>query len=259
MDDLVLTSISYVFSLSKEEAKTFLQMMATDTKEFPSETYMKDILAHFPPPKYYTNGADTVEENELHVNENSRALGKGEFGYVRPNVSRAYAYKYFQTPMYLNSTNKWIQGQLVEPLINVILQCDPVVKKSICMLYKIYCEKTDKGYNLIYKMQRMGPTLIVLDPFLLRSEDLELNKRVLLKTYGPLYKALAYLRKTYQFEHGDLHSKNLLFRKNPVQSDGTIKESRLSFVKMIDFGYSGMVYNGKLYGYNEPVLTYLKA
>lgn len=259
MDDLVLNSISYVFSLSKDEAKTFLQMMATDTKEFPSETYMKDILAHFPPPIYYKNESEPVQENELNVNENSRALGKGEFGYVHPNRSRPYAYKYFQTPVYLNSTNKWIQGQLVEPLLNVILQSDPVVGKSICMLYKIYCEKTEKGYNLIYKMERLGPTLIVLDPFLLSSEDLELNKRVLLKTYGPLYKTLAYLRKTYQFEHGDLHSKNLLFSKNPVRSNGTIKESRLSSVKMIDFGYSGMVYNGTLYGYNEPVPTSLRA
>ncbi len=258
MQDTVLNSIAYVFSLSKEEAGTFLKLMSTDTKEFPSETYMKDILDHLPPPKYYTNQTESVQENEINVDENNRAIGKGEFGYVHQNRSRPYAYKYFQTPIYLNSKNKWIQSLLVEPLINVILQSDPVVGRSICMLFKIYCEKTDKGYSLIYKMESLGPTLILLDKFLLLSEDVELNKKILLKTYGPLYKVLQYLRKTYQFEHGDLHSKNLLFRKNPLRKDGSLKESRLT-VKIIDFGYSGLVYNGKLYGENEPIPTSLKA
>ena len=258
MQDSVLKSISAIFRLSKDEAEVFLNVMATENTVFPSETYMKDILDHLPKPKYYTNVSKPVEENELNVNENNRASGQGEFGYVHINRSRPYAYKYFLTPFSLNSTNKWIQGQLTEPLINILLQNDPIVGDSICKLYQIFCEKTDKGYSLIFKLESLGPTLIVLDKVLLKSPDLDFNKRILLKIYGPLYKKLKYLRDTYQFEHGDLHSKNLLFKKNPIDKDGQLKESRLE-VKIIDFGLSGLVYNEKMYGVNEQIPISLKA
>jgi hypothetical protein len=49
-----------------------------------------------------------------------------------------------------------------------------------------------------------------------------------------------------------------LFRKNPFRKDGTLKESRLS-VKLIDFGMSGLVYNEKVYGYNDPIPFSIKA
>jgi hypothetical protein len=49
-----------------------------------------------------------------------------------------------------------------------------------------------------------------------------------------------------------------LFRKNPLKKDGTLKESRLT-VKLIDFGMSGLVYNQKLYGYNEAIPLSIKA
>lgn len=258
MQDSVVKSISAIFHLSKEEASEFLTVMATENKVFPSESYMKDIIERLPTPKYYENVSKPLQENELNVNQNSRATGKGEFGYVHKNRSRPYAYKYFTTPFSLNSTNSWIQGQLTEPLINIILQNDPVVGDSICKLYQIFCETTKQGYSLILKIESLGPTLMLLDKVLEYSTDLEKNKHILLKTYGPLYKTLRYLRETYQFEHGDLHSKNLLFRKNPIGKDGTVKESRLS-VKLIDFGMSGLVYNEKLYGYNEPIPISIKA
>jgi serine/threonine protein kinase len=258
MQDSVVNSISAVFHLTKEEAIEFLNVMATDNEVFPSESYMKDILNRLPKPKYYENRSKPVEENELNLNRNNRASGQGEFGYVHRNRSRPYAYKYFMTPFSLNSTNKWIQGQLTEPLINILLQNDPVIGDSICKLYQIFCEQTERGFSLIFKMESLGPTLMLLDRFLLNSTDLELNKHILLKIYGPVYKTLQYLRSTYAFEHGDLHSKNLLFRKNPLKKDGTLKESRLT-VKLIDFGMSGLVYNEKLYGYNEAIPLSIKA
>jgi serine/threonine protein kinase len=258
MQDSVLQSISALFHLTKEKAIEFLTVMATDNTVFPSESYMKDILNRLPKPKYYENLSKPIEDNELNVNLERRASGQGEFGYVYKNRSRPYAYKYFMTPFSLNSTNKWIQGQLTEPLLNLLLQNDPVVGDSICKLYKIFCERTDQGYSLIFKMESLGPTLMLLDKVLLTSGDLELNKRILLKVYGPLYKTLKYLRETYAFEHGDLHSKNILFRKNPLNKDGTLKESRLS-VKLIDFGMSGLVYNEKVYGYNEAIPASIKA
>lgn len=258
MQDSVVNSISTLFHLTKEEATEFLTVMTTDNTVFPSESYMKDILHRLPKPKYYENLLRPVEENELNVNQDSRASGQGEFGYVHKNRSRPYAYKYFMTPFSLNSTNKWIQGQFTEPLINILLQNDPVIGDSICKLYQIFCEPTERGYSLIFKMESLGPTLMLLDGFLLKSTDLDLNKRILLKTYGPLYKILSYLRETYAFEHGDLHSKNILFRKNPLKKDGTLKESRLS-VKLIDFGMSGLVYKEKLYGYNDPIPISIKA
>jgi hypothetical protein len=258
MQDSVVKSISAMFHLSNEEATEFLTVMATENKVFPSESYMKDILERLPKPNYYENITKPLQENELNVNLNSRATGQGEFGYVHTNRSRPYVYKYFTTPFSLNSTNSWIQGQLTEPLITIILQNDPVIGNSICKLHQIFCETTKRGYSLILKIERLGPTLMLLDKVLLSSTDLEKNKHILLKTYGPLYKTLRYLRETYQFEHGDLHSKNLLFRKNPLRKDGTLKESRLS-VKLIDFGMSGIVYNEKLYGYNEAIPNSIKA
>ena len=251
MNDLVLKNISSVFSLSSEEAAIFLDLMSTDIVQFPSPTYMIDILNKFPSPVYHKNIEKPVQENELNINTSNKSNARGEFGYIYTNRSRSYIYKFYKEAILPTTPNKYIQGLLTEPLINVILQNDPIVRSSICKIFKIYCEKDTRGYTLLYKLEELGPTLYTLDKFLLKSTDFQLNKRILLKTYGPIYRVLQYLRKTYTFEHGDLHSKNILFVKSPFKKDGTLSESRLQ-TKLIDFGLSGLIFNEKLYGGNDP-------
>lgn len=257
MREGVLRSISNVFSLNPEEANVFLDVMSENTKVFPSPTYMEDILKKLPPPKYHIDTSTPVEENELNINMNSRSTGQGEYGYVQPNRSRQYIYKFISNPITPGTGNIMIRSILNEPLINIILQRDPVVKNSICRLYKLFCEKDNRGYTLIYKLEELGPTVYTLDNFFLLPRDVEINKRILLKTYGPIYKNLKHLRKTYSFEHGDLHSKNILFVKKPYRKDGTINEDRLD-TKLIDFGLSGLVLDGKLYGGIDQFPTSIK-
>jgi hypothetical protein len=288
----ILSKITEVFGLSKETAETFLQMMDVRTTAYPSETYFEELLNMIPVPKYFEQTVFSQKipaEDELHVNQfnfsfSPTRFGRGAYGTVKPNKSRSqFVYKYMAVQ---NIDNEHIKKLLKEPLINLLLQEDSIGRSSVCKLYKVYCqptyttirnnrgyggldesdyiysrnllgpteEKVHTGYELIYKLENLGPPLEqVLRKIFKKKLGPENNLRILTKIYGPLFKALGYLREKYNFEHGDLHYNNLMLEKNPFLQDGTLDEKLLR-VKMIDFGFSSIDYDSMKIGIPHPRL-----
>lgn len=187
-----------------------------------------------------------VNMGEYTTGENGRLrpYPKGEFGMVKWNKSRPqFVYKFIQLT---DSYEESLKTILCEPLINCILQQDTKASPFVCKLYNVYSRKLGPGYEIVYKLENLD---IPVD-FLIRSftsETKEQNIRILLKLFAPLYETLAHLRTNYNFNHGDLHLNNLMLTKNPFTKEGTIDETTLQ-VKMIDFGFSSLDYEGIKYG-----------
>lgn len=212
---------------------------------------------------------NTPNPNEIHVNasdyevmENGsfQIYPKGEFGMVKFNKSRRpFVYKYIDISKSLTNEIA-LREFLKEALIQTILQVDPVAGPFICKLDTIYYDADKQA--LILKMENLDKSASDLfSKFIKRLyKDPNDMKRILLKIYGPILEILPSLRETYAFVHGDLHSKNIMLKDDVIEIKGrnlVINEDKLK-PKLIDFGLSKLVFNGKLYGDAEAVENYGK-
>jgi hypothetical protein len=199
-------------------------------------------------------GRTTALENEININAGNYNYSgafpvpfpKGDFGVVKPNRSRRdkYVYKFISNGSDIFTDPNDARDVFKEILVNIILQMDPKVENSVMKIYKVYQQESYNGYELILKLEALSYPLNTLLRYSLR-DDLEYNKKLLLKVYGPLFETLQYLRKTYDFRHGDLHVNNLMLPKS-VDLD-SLNIQTLS-VKMIDFGLSGLRFADAMYG-----------
>lgn len=316
MEDAIITEVSNVFGLSREDTILFLEGMSQ--KEVPSETFFETILEKIPTAKYFyipeppkalnTTNINTSEkamynkyykemleeyqrnlerfegrtvshENEIYFNKNKET--GGEFGIVMPNKNKPkFIYKLMyvnKLPGNKNSFNAQVKQSLLEPLLNTILQCIPESKAFTCKLYKVYKQfipGIQSRYEIIMKMENLQgtsvkDTLLPRFPFLeeqtanqyennnnggipyvkpATEEEKKYNKRLMVKIMAPLYQVLKILRDAYNFNHGDLHTGNIMFVESPLKEDGTFDESKLA-IKMIDFAFSSITINEKQYGY----------
>ncbi len=283
----ILGKIAEVFGITRDEAGDFLEIMDVNNTQYPSETYFQDILNKIPAPKFFTGKNNTrkkASENEMHVNYynyswKNKNYRNGIHQKIAHNKSRPqYVYKIFDLE---ELTNEYIKEKLKEPLINVILQEDSIGKTVVGKLYKVYCRKlytvernnvtyegaeTDyiftrpprysmserkhTGYELTFKMENLGSPVIPFVKELVEKEQKSVyNFYIFTKMFGPLYKALEYLRNTYKFEHGNLGLKNLMFAENVKSNEKNVDELHL---KMIDFSFSSLEFQGYQIGVYRP-------
>jgi hypothetical protein len=204
----------------------------------------------------YLAGRTTPLENEMNIeagdyklNENGMIIGKfpkGEFGYVKPNKSRPdkYVYKFQNVSNETLSDPRYGKSVFREALINIILQMDPRVEDSVMKIYKVYQKRSYNGYELIFKLEALGYSINIMSSFIF-GDDPEKNKKVFLNLYGPFLETLRYLRETYDFQHGDLHSNNMMLPKGTDLEHLNIHAPR---IHMIDFGFSGLRLGDVKYG-----------
>lgn len=192
-------------------------------------------------------------ENEVHIpsgeyktTPNGFIVGRfprGNFATVKPNTSRPtmYVYKIQTIPQ---SNPAAIKDALREALVNIILQMDPRARNSVMKLYSVYQRPTYSGVELVFRLEALEYSLVTAISAAF-SEDLEKNKTLFLKLYGPFLETLHYLRDTYDFRHGDLHMNNMML---PRSTDLDHMDTTTPHIHMIDFGFSGLKLGDARYG-----------
>ena len=247
----VRSRLSKLFGVSEKLAKELLQNM--NYRVEPDKNFFVQFLSQIQNPKYFipSENHPLPIENELHVN-NMGNFKHGKFGFVKPNKSRGeFIYKF----VHLNKDNLTdvkIRDILKEPFINFLLQEDPNVSPYVMKIYAVFWNP--ETYQLIFKLENMG---LLLQSMLAAGMigNKENNKKLVLNIYGPLYNTLEYLRKTYSFEHNDLHKQNIMFSNEVAQNlldrnyDALYKGP--IFAKMIDFGLSNLDKDGFLLGTSQ--------
>ncbi len=203
-----------------------------------------------------TNTTLFVNEGTTMLNNNGRPIGsvpKGEFGFVKKNRKQPFAYKF--SKIYTRVSD--LKLLLLEPVINCILQSDPIAAPIICRIDRVFCyyDDDDKSFQLIYRLERLESTLF--DGFTQKITDSVSEKPTnndvnnynrITCIFAPLFQILFYLGVKYSFRHNDLHQNNILFLKNPDVNDGTPQNPILPEhyrVKIIDFGLSELNVLGK--------------
>ena len=272
-----IPSPKYFYIPEPPKALNTTNMNTSEKAEY--NEYYKEMLEDYQRNLERFEGRTGSLENEIHLNKKKET--GGEFGIVMPNKNKPeFIYKLLYVNKLSgnkNSFNSLVKQSLLEPLINTILQCIPESKAFTCKLYKVYkhfIPGNRSRYEIIMKMENLQgtsvkDTLMPRFPFLeeqtanhyennnngsltyvkaATEEEKKYNKRLMVKIMGPLYKGLKVLRDAYKFNHGDLHTGNIMFVENPLKEDGTFDESKLA-IKMIDFGFSSITINEKEYGY----------
>ena len=279
MADRIFTEIQRVFGLSLEDSQLLFNSLSEGAGLRPTEFYL-DLMKKFPKPtqvefplrpaneaslNIYREKLRRFQEtvptnNTLFVNEGNNVLNnegrpkhpvsRGEFGYVKHNRKGQYVYKYMRYSMIAESQPAIVKAVLIEPLINCILQADPIAKPYICQIHRVFCVEEGASMQLIFKLERLGPTLE--DGFVKRFTGVGTKKDysgllnyAFMNIFGQLFESLTYLAKIYKFSHNDLHGNNLLFgntftpRLRPPPPPENLK------LKLIDFGLSELAVLGK--------------
>jgi hypothetical protein len=261
-------AIAEVFGVSKSIIPEFLEKMDFsdffDKMEEPNyhagdTDFFKEFVSQIPSPPFkseYPNSNSAI--NIIPGKKNK----EGSYGSIYFNKSQSkFLYKMTEPArltITLPSNTRFIdilygltvKKILFEPLINIILQEDPVAGPKICKVFKVYCQKKNDEYTFLYKLERLGPSVSdILDSDAFNNLSQKEKNEVAVKIYGPIYKILKYLRETYEFEHGDLHPNNLVFIEDPINSHGELDKTKLS-VKIIDFGFilTGLKYGDYRFG-----------
>lgn len=216
MDQAILNSISTVFGLNPDIAEQFL--FNVDIKSKPPNNYFTDLVKNIPPPPGNVNPENTV-------------LNAGKFGYTKKNKFEPYIYKFVKyNPDKLDHILK-------EPLIQSILQTHPAGKDIVCRIYNVYFDRTNNTF--IYKLEPLGPPTSLFfneEETQFKNYDSEKNTEILRNILIPFFNKYDDLNKTLHFDHLDFHSKNLLFKTDPITT-GNFD------IKMIDFGLSALQFN----------------
>lgn len=245
-NNIAVSKISY----QNEEIQRLMdniQKQKEDKYKQNMESYVTRLEQYHVAPK--TNNTILVNEGKYRLNNDGKIIGRtpyGEYGYVKRNKKSPFIYKFLKIRSRQLSDEK-IRQILTEPLINCILQQDPLAEAFTCKLYKFYGRQVEEDYEFIFKLEDLKGDSVE-DEFteILKAnteEDKQENLSILLRVFGPLLEVLQILREKYSFEHGDLHGENLMFIQKP-----NFKEKTNLQVKMIDFGYTSMNVQNKQYG-----------
>lgn len=291
--DRIFSELMRVFGLSRIDSETLFQ--AVSEKGIQDSSFLSDILKKLTPPTLVefprrprlnaesprfeevykkfearrklfqetepTNSTLFVNEGTTILNNSGRPIGsvpKGEFGFVKRNRKQPFAYKF--SKIYTRVSD--LKLLLLEPVINCILQSDPIAAPIVCRIDRVFCDydEDDKSFQFIYRLERLESTLFEgftqkITPSVSEkatNSDVNNYNRITC-IFAPLFQILFYLSVKYSFRHNDLHQNNILFLKNPDLHDGTPQNPILPEhyrVKLIDFGLSelnvlGRRFNGR--------------
>jgi hypothetical protein len=232
--------------LEKMDFSEFIDEMENPNYQAGDIDFFEEFISQIPSPNFkIKNGPMNSNTINIHQEQKNKA---GSYGSIYFNKSNSnFVYKMTEPTrlsIKMNAKSRssnllyglTVKKILFEPLINIILQEDPVAAPKICKLFKVYCQKKNDEYTFVYKLERLGPTVYdIFDSDAFKTLSQKEQNEVAVKIYGPIYKILKYLRETYEFEHGDLHPNNLVFVEDPINSDGKLDKTKL-LVKIIDFG-----------------------
>jgi len=128
------------------------------------------------------------------------------------------------------SHNDYCRDVLTEVLIQVILSCDPTYGLAVPKIYGVY--QVRDSPKLLIHMEKLDMT------FLDYLKSTKPNWWSLEPHFSDLCTILAHFQETYRFNHRDMKPDNLMMK---IREDGTLK------IKLIDFGYSVLEYEGMRY------------
>ena len=149
----------------------------------------------------------------------------GAWGNVRFGIN--YVYKEVRVEDKRNEElNTYYRNVLCEVIIQVILSCDPVHSDKVPKIIKVF-KRTPEAKSLWIQMEKMEQTF--LDLITTTKPSLEILKPY----FSDLCNTLEYLQTTYLFNHRDMNPDNLMIKKGKI--------------KLIDFGYSILTFNGKIH------------
>ena len=248
-----------------------------------SKEYILTLFTKIPEAKFYDESS-TNDPSETEIYFNREHASSGEFGVVYPNKSKKdVVYKVLSNRAHEEHQDFPIYERqyLEEAVLNVILQVIPEAKPFVCKIDSVfwYLDPNPyyKYYHLVMKLENLKgssvkDTLVKKYPFLKEKtansnnsnnyyyddedsivypvateEQKKENEKLLIQIMAPLYRVIGLLWEAYRFNHGDLHTGNIMFVENPLREDGTFDESKLA-VKMIDFGFSSIEIEGHRYG-----------
>ena len=178
-----------------------------------------------------------------------KKIGKGGYGTVFGSTSgKNIVYKQFifDDGDLLDYEDK-IRNMYVETFIQTVLASDPDVGQYVCMPKKMYKSSTLRGFKTDpsakygFEPPRNIVVYLVMEPLQYTFKTLvekRYSRQINHEWFGPVLFQLGYtlsvLKDRYGFNHGDLHTDNVMF-----DAGGNLK--------LIDFGFSCITVNGRVF------------
>jgi serine/threonine protein kinase len=155
-------------------------------------------------------------------------VGKGVFGLLQKNRGLPYVYKVINDQP--KERLKHLRSIFSEIIIQTLLGCDPEYGHYVCQIYKVY----KMGSYCIFKLESLEVTLNERIRLLNQGTNPEVNTTELRGVMLEIFKVLSYFRTKYGFHHNDLHLENIM----------TTKQGPITDIKLIDFGFSTVNFDG---------------
>ena len=156
-------------------------------------------------------------------------LGKGEFGMVKAHktiTNRVFKYM---------SRNPCILMSMMEAFIQAVLCTEPGLGINICKLFHVY-QSLD---GVVIEIEELPDTLDSYIQNTIKKKGQSETKVMIRGMRKELEDVIRALQDRLQFQHSDLHLKNIMIKDNHI--------------KLIDFGFSRIIIDGKVYTTNKTI------
>lgn len=236
-EERVVAELSEIFNFTNLSDGRELLSRLEYQREDETTSYFTDFIKNLPVLRNFGAASTGVETTITLVKgprrkvNNVLAEDKKSGAWANVRFGKNYVYKEVRvTAVQRQNLNMYYRDVLCEVLIQVILSCDPVHSDKVPKIINIF-KRTPESESIWIQMEKMEQTFL---DFITAPPPAQRPTFEILRSYfTDLCNTLEYLQTTYKFNHRDMKPDNLM-----------IKEGK---IKLIDFGYSIITFNGKNY------------